>query len=230
MKRLLAVNQGLDLLLIPGVILALYMAFQYAPRESTMGDVQRIFYFHVPFALGSFLAFGAVLVASLGYLIKRELSWDRAAHAAVEVGFLYCTLVLLTGPVWAKSAWGVWWTWDARLTSTLMLWLIFASYLFLRTYMSDDPRLPRFASVLGILGALNVPVVYYSALWFNVHHPKPVVLRSGGLDPDMAFAFRICMLVLTLLMASLFVKRWLLGRLEAERVLLEAQIQDREDR
>ncbi|MEZ4648919.1 MAG: cytochrome c biogenesis protein CcsA [Candidatus Eisenbacteria bacterium] len=117
------------------------MAFQYAPRESTMGDVQRIFYFHVPFALGSFMAFGVVMVASVGYLMKRELSWDRAAHAAVEVGFLYTTLVLLTGPVWAKAAWGVWWTWDARLTSTLMLWLIFASYLFLRTYMADDPRL-----------------------------------------------------------------------------------------
>ena len=230
MKRLLALIQGLDLLLIPGVIFALYMAFQYAPRESTMGDVQRIFYFHVPFALGSFMAFGVVMVASVGYLMKRELSWDCAAHAAVEVGFLYTTLVLLTGPVWAKAAWGVWWTWDARLTSTLMLWLIFASYLFLRTYMADDPRLPRFASVLGILGALNVPVVYYSALWFNVHHPKPTVLRSGGLDPNMAVSFRVSMLVITLLMVSLFVKRWLLGRLEAERMLLEARIEDQEDR
>lgn len=230
MNRILALGRVLDLLLIPGVAIALFMAFEYAPRESTMGDVQRIFYFHVPFALGSFLAFGVVLVASVGYLARRSLSFDRAAHAAVEVGFLYCTLVLLTGPVWAKAAWGVWWTWDARLTSTLMLWLIFASYLFLRTYMADDPRLPRFASVLGILGALNVPVVYYSALWFNVHHPKPTVLRSGGLDPEMAVAFRVSMLVLTLLLVSLFLKRWTIGRLEAERLLLEAQLEDREGR
>ncbi len=226
MNKLLTLARVADILVLPGVIFALYMAFVYAPREATMGDVQRIFYFHVPFALGSFLAFGVVLIGSVGYLVRRDGSWDRVSHAAVEVGFLYCTLVLLTGPVWAKAAWGVWWTWDARLTSTLMLWLIFASYLFLRTYLAGDPRLPRFAAVLGILGALNVPIVYYSAHWFNVHHPKPTVLR-GGLDPQMEVAFQVSMLVLTLLLFSLIVKRWSLACAEADLDSAEAELQTR---
>jgi heme exporter protein C len=227
-KQLGRISRTLDLVAIVAVLAALYGAFLFAPREAKMGDVQRIFYFHVPFALCSFLAFGAVLVASMGFLRSGKRSWDIAAVAAVETGFLYCTLVLLTGPVWARSAWGVWWTWDARLTSTLVLWLIFASYLFLRTYLADDPRVRRYAAVLGILGALNVPIVYYSVEWFSTQHPTTFITKRGRLDPDMAIALRISLVAMLCLLAALFVKRWWIGRLEAERESLLEAVLDQE--
>lgn len=230
MHRIGQVSRVLDVAAIALVMVALYLAFLFAPRESTMGDVQRIFYFHVPFALNSFLAFGMVLVASMGFLRNGKRSWDLAALASVEVGFLYCTLVLLTGPVWARSAWGVWWTWDARLTSTLVLWLIFASYLFLRTYMADDPRVRRYAAVLGILGALNVPIVYYSVEWFSTQHPTTFITKRGRLDPQMAIALRVSLVAILTLLVALFLKRWRIGQLEAERDSLFEAILDQESK
>ncbi|MCA9726907.1 MAG: cytochrome c biogenesis protein CcsA [Candidatus Eisenbacteria bacterium] len=222
--------RALDLLVIPMILVGLYFAYLYAPRETTMGDVQRIFYFHVGFALNCFLAFTVVFVSSIGFLWKGGRAWDDTALAAVEVGFLYCTLVLLTGPVWARSAWGVWWTWDARLTSTLLLWLIFASYLFLRTYMAEDPRMRRYAAALGILGALNVPIVYYSVKWFNTQHPTTFITQRGKLDPQMAVSLRFCMLAVLALAVALFLKRRAIGRLEEERDRLMAAYEEGEIR
>lgn len=224
------VSRALDVVAMVLVLVALYFAFLFAPREAKMGDVQRIFYFHVPFALCSFLAFAIVLVASAGFLRNGKRGWDLAALAAVEVGFLYCTLVLLTGPVWARSAWGVWWTWDMRLTSTLVLWLIYASYLFLRTYMADDPRVRRYAAVLGILGALMVPFVYYSVELFATQHPSTFVQKRGQLDPRMAIALRVSLIAMLSLLAALFVKRWWIGRLEGERDRLLELVLDQESK
>ena len=228
--RSLLISKILDFATLPLILAGLYLAFLYAPRESTMGDVQRIFYFHVPFALNSFLAFGVVLLASIAFLLKGRRSWDQTALAAVEVGFLYCTLVLLTGPVWARSAWGVWWTWDARLTSTLILWLIFASYLFLRTYMAEDPRMRRYAAVLGILGALEVPIVYFSVQWFSTQHPTTFITERGKLDPQMAMVLRFTLVAVLILGIALFWKRRLVGGLEEERDRLLADVEEREMR
>lgn len=216
-SRWILFSRVFDVLAALGVLAGLYVAFQVAPEEVTMGPVQRIFYFHVPFAIGCFLAFGVVLVASIGFLVHGRSSWDGVAVAAVEVGLLFCTLVLLTGPVWARSAWGVWWTWDARLTSTLVLWLIYASYLFLRTYMEDDPRVRRNAAVLGILGALNVPIVYYSTKWFRTQHPEPFITDKTRLDPVMGQALLVCLTAVLCLMVSLMVKRWMLEQLRSRR-------------
>ena len=224
MTRSALFSRILDVLAAVGVLVGLYFAFQVAPEEATMGPVQRIFYFHVPFAIGCFLAFGVVLVASIGFLANGRATWDGVAVAAVEVGLLYCTLVLLTGPVWARSAWGVWWTWDARLTSTLVLWLIYASYLFLRTYMQDDPRVRRYAAVLGILGALNVPIVYYSAKWFRTQHPEPFITDKTRLDPTMGKALLVCMVAVLCLMVSLMLKRWTLEQLRSRREQLADRV------
>ena len=159
---------------------ALAMAFLYAPTEKTMGDVQRIFYFHVPSAWASFVAFGVVAFGSILFLKTGKTKWDILAKSSAEVGILFLTIVLITGPLWAKPVWNVYWTWDARLTTSFILWLIFIAYLMLRSYVSDKERGARFAAVFGIIGFLDVPIVYMSIRWWRTLHPSPVVGGGDG--------------------------------------------------
>jgi len=217
-NRLPLASQILDLAAIPLVLLGLYLAFLYAPTAEikTGGEAQRIFYFHVPFAMSAFLGFTVVLISSIGFLAHGRRSWDVTAAAAAEIGLLCCTLVLITGPIWARKAWGVWWTWDARLTSTLVLWLIYASYLLLRSYMAEDARMRRYAAVLGIVGALDVPIVYMSVHWFRTQHPTTFITTRGALEPRMALTLRLSMLAVVILCAALLLQRIWLGRLEEE--------------
>ena len=154
--RLSIILTGLAAILF---LVALYHVFISAPTEKTMGDIQRIFYIHLPSAFISFLAFFVVFLMSLLYLLTRKPHWDWAAVSAAEVGVISCAVVLTTGPLWAKPVWGVWWTWDARLTSTLVLFLIYVSYLMLRLYVEDETRRATLAAVVGILGFVDVPVV-----------------------------------------------------------------------
>ncbi|MGH9671161.1 MAG: cytochrome c biogenesis protein, partial [Terriglobales bacterium] len=143
----------------------LHQGLYVAPEEKTMGEIQRIFYYHVPSAWTSFLCFFANFLASIVYLARRRSSpsagnaADAVAVATAEVGVVFCTIVLVTGPLWAKPVWGIWWTWDARLTTTLILWLIYVSYLFLRHYAASG-QAPTLASVVAIIGFLDVPLVY----------------------------------------------------------------------
>ncbi len=173
---------------------SLYLVFIWAPAEKSMGEVQRIFYFHVPAAWISFLAFTVVFIASLLYLAKRRMIWDYLAASSAEVGLLFCTMVLITGPIWAKPAWGVWWTWDLRLTLTLVLWLIYAGYMLLRAHTADIARRARFAAVLGIIGFLDIPLVYLSIRWWRTQHPQPVFGNSAdaGLEPEMLITLLAC--------------------------------------
>jgi heme exporter protein C len=162
----------------------LYEALIGAPTEQTMGDVQRIFYYHVPSAWTAFLLFAINFVASVLYLIRRSLKADIIALVTAEVGVVFCTVVLVTGPIWARPVWGIWWTWDIRLTSTLVLWLIYVSYLILRRF-SASGQTPLIAAVLAIFGALDVPLVYFSIRFFRTQHPQPVIGGEGSLDPKM---------------------------------------------
>src|SRR5881409_549875 len=141
------------------MLAALYLVFMVVPTEQQMGIVQRIFYFHVASAWVAFLGFFLVAGASAVYLWNGSRAADRLAEAAAEVGVLFCTLVLVTGPIWARPIWGVWWTWDPRLTMTVVLWAIYASYLMLRAFGGDDPALARYAAVLGIVGVLDIPLI-----------------------------------------------------------------------
>ena len=143
---------GLSFLLM---MAALGLVFIYVPTEKTMGVVQRIFYFHVPVAWVSFLAFFVIFIGSIFYLWKRDEKWDMLAHSSGEVGFVFTTLVLTTGPIWAKPAWGTWWTWDVRLTSALVLWFIYLAYLMVRSFTADEERGARFAAVVGIVGFVD---------------------------------------------------------------------------
>ena len=182
---------------------ALYMALVGAPTEQTMGDVQRIFYYHVPSAWTAFILFTINFVASIVYLAKRNPKADMVALVSAEVGVVFCTIVLVTGPIWARPVWGIWWTWDMRLTSTLVLWLIYLSYLMLRRY-SASGQTPLLAAALAVLGALCVPFVYFSIWFFRTQHPQPVMGGGGSIDPRMlhvllinwlafsCFAFLVC--------------------------------------
>lgn len=163
---------------------ALYEALVAAPTEQTMGDVQRIFYYHVSSAWTAFLLFTINFVASVTYLIRRSPVADAVAVVTAEVGVVFCTVVLVTGPLWARPVWGIWWTWDVRLTSTLVLWLIYVSYLMLRRF-STSGQTPLLAAVLAIFGALDVPLVYFSIRYFRTQHPQPVIGGGGSLDPRM---------------------------------------------
>jgi len=144
---------------------ALYQALVVAPTEQTMGNVQRIFYYHVPSAWTAFILFFVNFGASIVYLMTRKTAADIVALVTAEVGVVFCTVVLVTGPIWARPVWGIWWTWDMRLTSTLVLWLIYVSYLFLRRFSSGG-QTPSLAAALAVLGALCVPFVYFS-IWFS---------------------------------------------------------------
>lgn len=200
-------------LALANIAVALYMALWYAPREATMGDVQRIFYFHVPSAWIGFLAFFVVFIGSVLFLVKRESKWDALARSSAEIGVVFTTLVLLTGPLWAKAAWGAYWVWDARLTTTLVLWLIYIGYLMLRSAV-DDQRRARLAAVLGIVGFMDVPVIYFSVIWWRTQHPTLVVTDTGGLDHAMATTLMVALLSFTLLYAWLLMSRI---RLEQKR-------------
>ena len=181
MKRLFPILAVLTALML---VYALYQALVVAPTERTMGDVQRIFYYHVPSAWTAFLLFFVNLVASVVYLVKRNPKLDALAMVSAEVGVVFCTVVLVTGPIWARPVWGIWWTWDVRLTSTLVLWLIYLSYLLLRRF-SDRAQGPVLAAVLAIFGALDIPLVYFSIWFFRTQHPQPVVGGGGSIDPRM---------------------------------------------
>jgi heme exporter protein C len=198
---------------------ALYQALIVAPREQTMGDVQRIFYYHVPSAWTAFLCFFANLAASIWYLATRNPKADAIALSTAEVGVVFTTVVLVTGPIWAKPIWGIWWTWDARLTSTLVLWLIYVSYLLLRRYSTAGQN-PVLASVLAIFGAVDVVFVYMAIRWFRTQHPQPVIGggEGSGIDPRMMHALLINWLGF-LALAGLVL--WLRYRLERLRQQVE---------
>lgn len=191
------------------MVAALYVAWLVAPEEATQGPAQRIFYVHVPLAWTAYLAFGVVFVASVGYLWQRRAGWDVVARSSAEIGVVITTAVLLTGSLWAKPIWGTWWTWDARLTTTLVLWLIYLAYLMLRSTVADPDRAARYAAVLGIVGALDIPFIHFSVQWWRTLHPEAVVLRPGGsaLPPVMLMALMIGLAGFTLLYAALLLQR-----------------------
>ena len=174
---------------------AIYAMFIYVPTEKTEGIVQRIMYVHVPSAWVSFLAFFIVFCSSILFLWKKDREWDIYAHASAEVGLVFCSLVLITGPIWARPIWGAWWVWDARLTSTLVLWLIYVGYLMLRSHSEADSVRGRYAAVVGIVGFLNIPFIHFSVLWWRTFHPQPKMITPDGFGAGMDQTMTITLLV-----------------------------------
>jgi heme exporter protein C len=177
-----------------------YLALVVAPTEQTMGDVQRIFYYHVPSGWVAGFCFFINFVASAWYLWKRSPASDALAAASAEVGVVFCAVLLITGPLWARPVWGIWWTWDARLTTTLVLWLIYVSYLVLRRFAAGG-QTQVLAAAFAIFGFADVPIVYMSIRWFRTQHPSPVMGggENSGLDPAMLHVFLTNLAVFTVL-------------------------------
>ncbi|MBV9146299.1 MAG: cytochrome c biogenesis protein CcsA [Acidobacteria bacterium] len=201
-------------------------ALQVAPTEATMGNIQRIFYYHVPAYATAFTMFAVNLLASIFYLARRNSESaaiaDAVAVSSAEIGVLFCSIGLITGMLWAKPVWGIWWTWDARLTSTFVLWLIYVSYLMLRQ-MSATDQAPTLAAALAIFGFVDVPIVYMSIRWWRTQHPQPVIFgeQGSGLDPSMVPALLVNLAAFLLYGALIFWVRYKLER--ARQHLRESQ-------
>lgn len=211
------------------ILVALYLIFYYAPQEATMGEVQRIFYAHVPSAWTAFLAYFMVFLGSIAYLWKRTRIADDLAYSSAEVGFIFCTCVLVTGPLWAKPVWGIWWTWDARLTSTFVLWLLFISYLMLRSYVLNPGRAAVLGAVVGILGFVDVPIIYMSIRWWRTQHPQPVIAggEGSGLDPKMWITLLVSWGACLCLFAYLVRQRLWLAEARREMTLMRRELSAR---
>ncbi len=207
------------------MIKALHSVFLEVPTEVTMGVVQRIFYFHVGSAWVAFIAFGVAGFSSAAYLATRNMAWDRRAVSSAEIGVVFCSVVLVTGPIWAKPVWGIWWTWDARLTSTFVLWLIYVAYLMMRSFLDDPARRASIAAVLSIIGLLDVPIVYMSIRWWRTQHPSPVI--GGGEGSGLDTAMWIGLLYMTAALLMLFVYL-MYQRLQLEKTRQEVDALRRE--
>jgi heme exporter protein C len=189
-----------------GMAAALWMALIEAPREITMGDLQRIFYFHVASAIAGMTAFAINFAASLMYVIEKKRWWDHLALSAAEIGVLFFGIVLITGPIWAKPVWGVWWTWSPRLTSSLVLCLLYAAYLLIRNYIEDPDRKAMVSAVFGIIIFLDVPLVWFSIRWWRDLHPS-AMLEKGALSASMRPALWVCCIAFQFLLVYLLRRR-----------------------
>jgi heme exporter protein C len=218
MKRGFTVLAGVTALLLS---IGLYAALVGAPTEKSMGDVQRIFYYHVSSAWTAFLLFLVNFVASIIYLVKRKDSSDILALVSAEVGVVFCTVVIVTGPIWARPVWGIWWAPDdIRLKSTLVMWLVYISYLILRK-LSTSSMTALIAAVVSVFAALLVPFVFFSIWLYRTQHPSPVIARGGSLDPKM-------WMVLLINWAAFLALAWLVCRTRyrlevAQRAVHEAE-------
>jgi heme exporter protein C len=196
----------------------LVLAFAVAPREAVQGNVQRIMYLHVPSVLVAYLAFAVVLVASIAYLARRREGADRLAQASAEAGVLFTGITIGSGAIWGKPTWGTWWTWDARLTTVAILFVMYLGYLLLRAMIEDRERAARYSAVLGILAALDIPLVHFSVHWWRTLHQPPSILKPGPstMPPIFMAVLLVNLAAFTLLYAWFVTKRVRLLRREQE--------------
>ena len=203
--RLALLIAGLTLMLVD-----LALIFLWVPTEMVMGVVQRIFYFHVPVAWVGFLAFFIVFIGSILYLVTNQRRWDALAHSAAEIGVLFTTLMLITGATWAKPVWGVWWTWEPRLTTSMILWLLYVGYLMLRAYAPTPSQAARYSAVMGIIAFVDVPIVYFAVSWWRNIHPEMVIgplAESDALEGSMTVTLLFSMVTFTVLFAYMLWER-----------------------
>ena len=203
-------------LALSALLTASITAVAWAPREQTMGDAQRVLYIHVAVAWLGLLAFIVMALAGVMYLVKREITWDHYSQSAGELGWLCCTLTLITGSLWAHAAWGTWWTWDPRLLTSFIMWALFCGYLLVRESIVDVQQRARLAAVVAILGLLDVPLVIMATRWFRGIHPV-----SPQMDPKMRAVMILTIVAFTAFVATLFYNRTTQIRLQHEVDALE---------
>lgn len=182
------------------LLIALGLVFFYAPVERrSMGIVQKIFYVHVPAAMAAYAGFTVTSVASLLYLLKPHRTWDMAAAAGAQIGMIFCWFVLVSGPLWAYKAWGRWWIWDPQLTATLVLFLLYGAYLFLRAFSPVSERMRKIAAVLAVVAFVDIPIIHWSVKMWRGNHPTVERVGGGGLAPEMKWVFSVSMVAFLLL-------------------------------
>src|SRR5258707_7593308 len=207
------------------VIVAAYASFFVAPKERTMVVLQRIFNFHVSCAWAGLTAFSIGFLSNLLYVWKRKGKYDWLGVSCAEVGVAFTTVVLISGPIWAKPAWGIYWTWDARLTSTFILWLLYISYLLLRTLVEEADRRALLSALFGIFAFIDVPIVFGAIRWWRTQHPAPVIMggANSGLDPAMRPTFWLAVVAMHVFMAFLIAERYGLEKMRGEVEVLRQE-------
>jgi heme exporter protein C len=216
-------------------VFLIHFVFFRVPTEKTMGIVQKIFYFHVPSGYAMYLGAGACFVGSLGYLMKPGDTWDALARAGAEAAAVFGAMLLCTGSLWAAKAWGYYWTWDPRLTTALLSFLVYVAYLVLRTFAGDGEGERKFSAALGILGAANLPIIHFSVQKWSGQHPQVITGKGGGLQhPDMVIALLLGFLAFTLFAAALIWARTRVGVAEsrlarAEEDAIDLGLDDRNE-
>lgn len=204
----------LAILSVAALAVGQWFIWVYAPLEETMGVVQKIFYIHMPLAWWALISFFVVFAASVRHLIKRDAASDILAGSAAELGVLMSGLALISGSIWGRAAWNVWWTWDPRLTTTLIMWFVYAGYLVLRGSGMGGERRAMVSAVLGVVAFLDVPLVFYSArIWRSVH-PAVIASREGGMAPEMWHTVLANLVAFGFLWLTLLLARFALGRAE----------------
>ena len=198
------------------MLLAAGAIFLYAPSDALQGPAQRIFYLHVSSAIAAFACFAVVLVGGIIYLRNEVLAADRLARSGALVGVVFTTVTLVMGMLWARPVWNTWWTWDARLTSTLVLWIIYAGYLLVRQLAEPGRQAARIGAVVGIFGFIDVPIVYFSVSWWRTLHPGSVIVRNA-LPPEMLATFLFTMACTLVLAAVMVVIRYRIETLQDEK-------------
>ena len=199
------------------MMVSLYMIFLWVPTDLKLGLVQRVLYFHMPVALVGMFAFVLIFIGSVLYLWRRDQKWDALAYAAAEVGFVLTTLMLITGMIFGRPSWGVWWQWDARLTTSLILWFLYVAYFMVRGYATTSDQGARYAAALGIIGFIDVPIVYFSVHWWRTVHPPTVVgplSESASIAPSMALTLLVSLVAISVLSAYLILERYSLRQVE----------------
>jgi heme exporter protein C len=219
----------LGMIAVALVAAAAYAAFFVAPEERSMGTLQRIFYFHAASGWAGETVFGLCFLANLLYVWKRSPKFDWLGVTCAEVGVVFITIVLVTGPIWAKPAWGIYWTWDARLTSTFVLWLLYICFLLLRTLIDEPDRRALLSALFGIFAFIDVPIVFGAIRWWRTQHPAPVIMGgpNSGLDPIMKKVFFFNVLALHVLAAFFIVERYLLEKIKYDVETLKEETESR---
>ena len=225
-------HKALVILIIPIMLIALYLTFVWSPEEAVMGVVQKIFYFHVASAWTAFLAFFIVFVFSIAFLITRKRDFDIVAGVSAEIGVVFTAIVLTTGPIWARSAWNTWWSWEPRLTTTLILFFIYLAYMMIRQMEVVWEKKARLASVFGIIGFMDVPIVYMSIRWWRSKmHPvvfgEGVGQSGGGIEPEMMTTLMFTLVTLTLLYVVLLQKGIYLEKAKIALSQCKEQLQEK---
>ncbi len=206
-----------DVLLVASALLmalTLYMVYMWVPTEQNLGVSQRIFYFHVPLGWIGMVSIIVVAVASILHLYTGKQKWDDLAYSTAELGIIFASLILITGAVWGKPVWGVWWTWDAKLTTTLVLWFIYAGYLMVRAYGPAGTQGRRFASVIALIGAIDAPIIYKATDWWRSAHPERNV--PFDLNEQMALTFLVSLVTFTIIYVYMLMERYSLRRSESD--------------